>query len=511
MAAFADKLEALVGAGRVDHRSVQIWARLHLPTVHELEIVQGQQTISRFSVRPASASSDGTGAWTYPDDVSGPELLPLTRYGVRLLCNGELVAEAAFQTAPSSAAAAPAHWSFAAMSCNQPFSEDGSLYPGGAAMFRAALASLHEHDARFALLMGDQMYADAPQPSSLFDKDYFARIAPAGLSSILECSRERVRMIYQERYRQAWSPAGFRALQAALACYPMLDDHEVVDNFGTDPEHALARWDALRHGALDAYFDYQGVRVTKPTPELHRPRELDYGFRWGGTSVYVMDVRSQRRTNDGVTECYTPVQLEALRVFLSEQADQPLLVLVTAIPLIYLDSKISGVVSAVLQEGSDLHERWSHPQCIAHRNRILSMLADHAQQHPQQLILLLGGDVHTAVAYELEFEGGRRMYQLVTSAISNHEGLLHRKLSELASQMIDEVEFEQGRVLKVRSLKPARAEAGANPYGGLNMGMVDVSTVGGVCSITLRVIGYRDGGEAVTVFESKPLFPSSAG
>lgn len=499
------EFETLVGAGIVDHRSARIWARLDPLAAHELEIVSAEGRVARFSVAPASAGSDGTGAWTYPDDVIGPDLLPLQRYRVRLWRDGALVAEAAFATAPRSAADAPEHWTFAAMSCNQPFADDGTMQAGGREMFRAAVTSLDENDARFALLMGDQMYADKPTHLSMFDREYFARIGPPGKSSLLDCSREQVRALYQERHRQYWSPPGFRELQARVACYPMLDDHEVVDNFGTHPDHALPTWDALRHGALDAYFDYQGCRVTRPCSDGARPCELDYGFRWGGASFYVLDVRSQRRTRDEITECYTPAQLASLRAFLQEQGEQSLLVLVTTIPMLYLEGKIARIVSAFLSEGSDVHERWSHPQCLAHRNQLLSVLVEHAERHPQQTMLLLGGDVHAAAAYQLELESGACIYQFVSSAISNHESFLHRKASELVSQMYGDVELANGRVLKMSSLEAARPDAAANPYGGLNMGLVDVKTEGGRCTITFRVISYRADGEPVTVFESTPL------
>lgn len=55
------------------------------------------------------------------------------------------------------------------------------------------------------------------------------------------------------------------------------------------------------------------------------------------------------------------------------------------------------------------------------------------------------------------------------------------------------------------SLEAAHSDAAANPYGGLNMGLVDVKTAVGRCTVTLRVISYRDDGAPVTVFESKPL------
>jgi len=38
----------------------------------------------------------------------------------------------------------------------------------------------------------------------------------------------------------------------------MHDDHELFDNFGAAPELASAEYAALRQGALDASFDYQG-------------------------------------------------------------------------------------------------------------------------------------------------------------------------------------------------------------------------------------------------------------
>lgn len=502
------EIEALLGAGRVDHRSVRLWARLGVPVPHEIDLTGAMGPAARFRVEPASAFSDGTGAWTYPDDVGGSDLAPLSSYRARLLRGGAVIAEASFQTGPRSQADAPERWSFAVLSCNQPYDKHGAIHSGGLAMFRAALQAVEQSDARFALMMGDQVYADRPSSLSLFDSDYFSRVAPDGQSSILECSRDQVRALYQQRHRQFWSPVGFRELQARLACYPILDDHEVVDNFGTHPDHALPGWAATRQGALDAYFDYQASRVAVPTADGRRPRTFDYGFRWGAASFYALDIRSDRRTRDGITECYTPAQFEALREFLAAQADQSLLVLITTIPLIYLEAKIARAAAAVLGAGSDLHERWSHPQCVEHRDRLLGLLVQHAKRHPHQTMLLLGGDVHAAAAYDLALQGGTHIYQFVSSAISNRESLLMRKATEFATQLVSKVELEPGCVIDVSALPDARGCAGANPYGGLNMGIVDVATAGEVCSVTLRIISYDDAnsdGGYVTVFESEPL------
>ena len=503
MQTFGDgELEGLVAVGRVTPLSARIWARTKASGRVQIGIEPfGSPPLRRVEAVVPAGAADHTAAWTYPDDFAGaPPLAASERYRVRVLRDGGELGEAQFRTPPADGGAAPARWSFGALSCHQPFAPDGTLHEEGAAMLQAANRALSDAEAQFVLLMGDQVYADYPPSRSLFSADYFARIAPLDRATIFECSRAEVRQIYQRRHRQFWAPPGFQALQASFACYPMLDDHEVVDNFGTDPAHAETEWENIRGGALDAFHDYQASRVHPQRPEC-----FDYGFEWGPAAFYVMDVRSQRRTRDGQTEVFSQAQVFAFREYLSRHRDARLLALVTPIPLVYLEGAIVRTAATLLSQGSDVHERWSHPSCVATRDLLLRSLHQHALDNPHQTILLLGGDVHTGAAYRIDFEDGPCFYQLVSSALSNRERLLMSKASETASRAVNGVDAERCPEAEVHLLSGVAADRSHNPFGGLNIGLVDVIDDGNRIALNQRLISYQAGGEPLTVFETGEL------
>ena len=88
-------------------------------------------------------------------------------------------------------------------------------------MLRAARAQVEEDDVPFVLLMGDQLYTDAPKSRSLFDAKY---VETLGVGDILECSAAEVRRLLHRRYRRFAGAPGFAELLASTATLPMPDD-----------------------------------------------------------------------------------------------------------------------------------------------------------------------------------------------------------------------------------------------------------------------------------------------
>jgi hypothetical protein len=82
--------------------------------------------------------ADLTAGWTWPDDLPGAsELEPSTSYEASLWRGDERIARAEFTTAPAPTRA-PASWCFAAMSCHQPYEENGERHAGSETMLEAA-------------------------------------------------------------------------------------------------------------------------------------------------------------------------------------------------------------------------------------------------------------------------------------------------------------------------------------------------------------------------------------
>jgi len=345
---------------------------------------------------------------------------------------------------------------------------------------------------------GDQVYADFPAPRSLYDAAYFATVGPACRGSILECSRDEVRAIYQQRYRQAWAIPELQQIYADVACWPILDDHEIVNNFGSLEDHASPAWACVRGGALDAFFDYQGSRVFAA-----RPPTFDHGFRYAGIACYQLDIRSERRADGHRTQILAPAQHAALADFLRAHADARVLFLTVPVPIAYVPTWLAALADVVTPD-HDGADRWSHANALADRDQLLGTLLDHAHAYPEQQLVLLSGDVHVGMAFELRWQHGPVFYQLTSSALTNVNGPLASALYTLAPHAERTIHRGAERA-RVAPIPAADGSPATNPFGGLNAGIVHVEDDGTRARVRFELISVTDDARPETVYLSRWL------
>lgn len=103
---------------------------------------------------------------------------------------------------------------------------------------------------------------------------------------------------YDQRYFEAWSAPNAREVLRRVPVYPMLDDHEVEENFEGRPQRPSEQMIA----GLRA-FEYFQLRLTPafPDPRTLSPRIDRYWYRAtvGGMEFFVADTRTQRRRPAG--------------------------------------------------------------------------------------------------------------------------------------------------------------------------------------------------------------------
>jgi alkaline phosphatase D len=471
------ELERMVAVGAVGPGRARLWVRAPRPGDHELVIGPRGGACRRLRVTVPAGEADHTAAFTYPDDFPGePSLAPATLHDVRI---GALGA-GSFVTAPTSEAP-PAPLRLALLSCHEPYDSQGVVHERAHRMLRIAAEVLRAPDVAFAVFAGDQVYSDYPPSHSLFTAAGFGPVAPLGRASILECSRAEVRAIYHRRYRCFWAFPEWRRLQAGLATYPILDDHEIVDNWGSLTEHSDPRWANLRDGALDAFHDYQAARVLP-----RRPPAFDHAFRWGRAGVYVCDVRSQRRARRGETIILGDGQHERLAAFLASTAGLDSVLLVIGVPILHLGEWPATLLGEIYGDAAD---RWSFAPALPERDRLLRLLHAHTRAHPRQRVILLGGDIHVGCAMKLVWEDGAPpVLQLVSSAISNVASPLVRVPAAAAPQLLGAVRGD-GVALRAELVPPTRAHH-EHPYPGLNFGLIDLEPAGAApARVRFRLIG----------------------
>jgi PhoD-like phosphatase len=137
--------------------------------------------------------------------------------------------------------------------------------PGAPTSLNRWQALAARNDVDLAFLIGDQIYGDGIENVFFDTTDWNER--------------------YARRYNQLWAYQPVRRVLRSRPMYMALDDHEVVDDWGTE------KVDAVREAA--------GLRAYRIFQQAHNPggfaaARLDYSFRRGPAAFYVTDSRTAR-------------------------------------------------------------------------------------------------------------------------------------------------------------------------------------------------------------------------
>jgi alkaline phosphatase D len=510
-------LELAIAPGLTGPHGVRLWGRSPSHGPHELlleERASGREVARvEFDV-PEGGALDGTWALEYPGDFAGaPRLEPVTRYSFSVRALGsEACGQGYFETAPVGSEDTPQRFAFAVMSCHLPFDKYGELSDSACRLLEQLPDALDSWNVKRTLMLGDQMYGDYPENCSLFNQDYFRSLALPGRESVLDCTREEVRRLYQERHRIFWKHGGFNQLQARFPCHMILDDHEIVDNFGTPTEHSEPRYKNLRAGALDAFYDYQGARGLARQNGA-RPEAFYQSFEYGTVAAFVMDLRSERRVVSEQIEVCSEAQWQALLAFLGQHRDKHVLFIGLSVPLLHVPDWLATTGTALGADDGDVADRWTNPKMQASRDRLLHLIREHQHDNPRQRLVLLGGDVHVGAASRFAWSDDMRdSYQLIASALSNREGFLLRGLVELIPKIGAVIGHDGTADFSGELLGAAKNHAcdgdPSNPYGKLNVGVIEVERISAdESSVRLLLLGCEDEGEpkVKVVFDSGRL------
>ncbi len=467
----SDKLSRLRPAavgpivGHVTATSARIWIRGEDPADAGVNIARHRRTVGVIAIRKVGKKNankaesaafyfrlqrefDRTGVFTFGVDADlgkdepSPPLQADTRYEVRV---GTLTVDDPHPDAESIEAfelahrlppatvwledldALPKEMALACFETDLPnAAEQGDLsfllgscrYPGllwkakhADKIFGPMLAEAEGPDGRapvqFALMVGDQIYADK-----------LNRKVELGLADTFE--------EFQERYLSAYGSPRMRALLRQLPTYMILDDHEIEDNWTQDRiKYAESR--GVFNLAITAYMSYQW---------LHGPRSygrrLYYDFAWRKYPFFVLDTRTQRYM-DGISDelsdnCLLgrpslaeeePNQLGYLLHWLRTQQDER-----ENVPKFIVTSSVfapNPMDAREGREGTELQKvRWkeasdSWPAFPSTRRAILECIVE----HPIQNVVFLSGDIHCSNVAQLEFSGSAAVEKLKAFSITS--------------------------------------------------------------------------------------------
>jgi len=285
--------------GHVTTNSVKLW--LHL---------EGEHQTAYVTVQPgdANAAPAATGVLRFnaeklfADCITIEGLRPNTKYLYKLWINpahsvpldlqGLTEKDLQFWTLSDDP---NAQTDFLLMSCHNPTVSELDGFDGHALW--ADLPQIISRDSnksvRFALLVGDQVYADDWEKQALSEPNDDKRLR-----------------IYLSIYRRFWSNIHYRRVLCSLPAVMMWDDHDITDGWGSRKDSYVGQttnfkpeWQRLFRTAFRAFSLMQ---ATRNPPMLARNPEdgLDFCFRVGPWGFVFMDLRTNRnlRHNRIITE-----------------------------------------------------------------------------------------------------------------------------------------------------------------------------------------------------------------
>lgn len=287
--------------------------------------------------------------WCATLDLSG--LKPNTAYSYKIttdeegrilvdlegLCQDELY----FRTLPEDGDPLNERIDFLIMSCHNPDKGGGyQVWEALPQVLQASSESRGQEDrrwVRFAILGGDQIYAD----------DWEDRLLAIEKKEITQEEKIKSRQeLYIEAYRQFWSHTSYRKVLCKMPAYLMWDDHDITDGWGSredsfaskDPNDPsfLPEWNGLFDSAKLAFQFFQASR----NPGLATSPGYDSCFRFGSAAFILADLRTHR--NVRLKRIWSCAQFDAIKKWIADQAGIKTLFFLSPVVFSHEDPKFTG-------------------------------------------------------------------------------------------------------------------------------------------------------------------------
>jgi len=197
---------------------------------------------------------------------------------------------------------------FIVMSCHNPDVSTADGYDGYAVW--ADLPQIVARDSnkkvRFALLVGDQIYADEWAESIRKE----------------ESEQKRLRL-YLDAYRHYWSNKYYRRVMSSLPAVMIWDDHDITDGWGSDIASFVDNgtefkpdWKNLFDSASKAFSVMQASRNPAPLADNPKDDGYDFCFRVGEWGFVFLDLRTHRNLKH--RRLHTDEQFERVRKWVQD-------------------------------------------------------------------------------------------------------------------------------------------------------------------------------------------------
>lgn len=324
---------------------------------------------------------------------------------------------------------------FILMSCHNPETkkalEDGA--DGFAVWAQMTEIMVQNGEVRFALLAGDQIYAD-------HDCDFEKQVlAEPGLRKRQE--------LYLDTYRKFWDNIYYRKVLCRIPAILMWDDHDITDGWGSredsfeegQPTHFKPEWLRMFEAARSVFLHMQAVRNPDPLSKNYE-HGFDMCFKIGRAGFVIPDLRSNRNVHE--PRIMLPEQLDSIKQWVEARKDAiDILFFVSTVVFSHGDpgldnyavvkwplvlrfaawlakfSRFKGEITSfntnVGDLRDDINDSWGSEPNREEADRVLDFLfgLQNPQDNSKPLnVVILSGDIHTPG------------HSVLYSANSDHQG-----------------------------------------------------------------------------------------
>jgi phosphodiesterase/alkaline phosphatase D-like protein len=404
--------------GHVTTGSIKIW--LHLEGSYEIVyITVHAERVDAPQVATAILTLRAEKLFTDCATIAG--LQPDTRYFYKLWTNdafsdplplGELKdVELQFWTLPTNP---NERIDFVVMSCHDPTVATADGYEGHGVWADLPQIIARNDRIRFALLVGDQVYADEHKDAIL-----------------AESSDEKRLRYYLSIYRKYWSNIHYRRVMCSLPAVMMWDDHDITDGWGSEDDSFVGKssefkpeWKNLFDAAFKAFSLMQASR--NPAILAANPRDgQDFCFKVGSSGFVFLDLRTNR--NLMLRRLHTSAQLDRIRDWV-EQNKEGIQTLFVISPVVFSHGSpviddlgvklwpyVMLVIDTIASWGKwgrglydsfykslgdikdDIRDSWGAKENAEQADRLLDFLFDIQNDSRHRLgVVVISGDIHTS-------------------------------------------------------------------------------------------------------------------
>ncbi len=305
--------------------------------------------------------------------------------------------------------------SFALVSCHRPLFKPKVDKKRVSAMWKQLGDKMREHDCRFLINAGDQVYSDYPALN-------------AWEWSLKESSDEKRLWYYRQLYLKYWDFPEVQEVMRSFPQYMIWDDHEITNSWGSESKYFKGdKYRRVFEIARQAYIEFQHCHNPNPL----RKGELYFAFNYGPVAFLFMDLRGHRNITlydlEAGNDSYPLAgkeQWDDIQEWLNSKVVQEseTLFVVTSVPVCHLSRKFwsLGFIK------KDVFDQWSTPHNKKERRMLLDSLLKWSGEKNKP-VFILSGDVHVGtVAYIIEKTGdnGKKIHQITSSPITNDPATL---------------------------------------------------------------------------------------